>query len=247
MRILSGFGLSVFLAATAATSQTIHSRGGFTLPPPPDAATQPVTDNYSGTKVTDDYRWLEDANSSDTKTFIDEENAYTARYMQDARIRPQVVDALENLEQVTVWAVPIQRGADLFFEKRLAGEEQAAIYMRHGWTGPASQAKDKLLIDPAQFSRDPNTSVDLDDVSRDGSLIAYSVRQGGADETTVQFYNVKTGKTLFDVLPSAIHYLGRLYARRQRRVLHAHRRQRHAALRAQAWHPHLRRQACFRQ
>ena len=44
----------------------------------------------------------------------------------------------------------------LFFEKRLAGEDQASIYVRHGWTG-----KDKRLVDPAQFSRDPNTSVDL--------------------------------------------------------------------------------------
>ena len=184
----------------------VASRAGFTLPPPPDVETRLVSDDYSGTQVTDDYRWLEDANSADTKSFIDEQNAYTGRYMEDARIRPQVVDALESLEQVTVWGTPIQRGDDLFFEKRLAGEDQAAIYMRHGWMGPASQSKDKRLVDPAQFSRDPNTSVDLDDVSRDGSLIAYSVRQGGADETTVQFYNVKSGKTLFDVLPSANHF-----------------------------------------
>ena len=212
MRRTFGWVCVLLLAGAAcASSQTIHSRGGFTLPPPPDVDAQPVTDTYSGTKVTDNYRWLEDANSTETTTFIDEENAYTARYMQDARIRPQVVDALENLEQVTVWSVPIQRGNDLFFEKRLAGEDQAAIYMRHAWTGPApqapaSQTKDKRLIDPAQFSRDPNTSVQLDDVARDGSMIAYGVRQGGADETTVQFYNVKTGKTLFDVLPSAIHF-----------------------------------------
>ena len=71
------------------------------------------------------------------------------------------------------WSVPIQRGNDLFFQKRLAGEEQSSIYVRHGWA-----EKDKRLIDPAQFSRDPNTSVDLADVSRDGSLVAYRVRAG---------------------------------------------------------------------
>ena len=96
---------------------------------------------------------------------------------------------------------PIERGNDYFFEKRLAGEDQTSIYMRHGWTG-----KDERLIDPAQFSRDPNTSVELADVSRDGSLVAYGVRQGGADETTVRVYNVKTGKTLEDELPSGIHW-----------------------------------------
>jgi prolyl oligopeptidase len=62
------------------------------------------------------------------------------------------------------------------------------------------------LIDPAQFSRDPNTSVDLADVSRDGTLVAYRVRAGGADETTICVFNVKTRKKLEDELPAAIHW-----------------------------------------
>ena len=95
------------------------------------------------------------------------------------------------------WTVPIQRGNDLFFEKMLAGEDQSSIYVRHGWA-----EKDKRLIDPAQFSRDPNTSVDLADVSRDGTLVAYLVREGGADETTVRIFNVKTERRSMDELPA---------------------------------------------
>jgi hypothetical protein len=37
----------------------------------------------------------------------------------------------------------------------------------------AGPAKDERLIDPAKLSRDPNTSVGIDDVSRDGTLLAY--------------------------------------------------------------------------
>ena len=188
------------LSGVIASSQTIHSRGGFTLPPPPDAEAVPVTDDYFGTKIQDNYRWLENASSPETKTFIDAENAYTQRYMEQARIRPQISDDMDALEHVSSWTVPIERGNDLFFEKMLAGEEQSSIYVRHGWA-----EKDKRLIDPAQFSRDPNTSVNLDDVSRDGTLVAYDVRQGGADESTVRVFNVKTGKTLDDELPSGIY------------------------------------------
>ncbi len=179
-------------------AQTIHGRGGITLPPPPEAKTAPVTDNYDGTKVVDNYRWLEDANSPETQAFIDDENTYTARYFEQARMRPQFADDLDQLEHVSTWTVPIERGDDLFFEKLLAGEGQASIYVRHGWA-----EKDKRLIDPAQFSRNPNTSIELADVSRDGTLLAYLVREGGADETTLHVFNVKTGKTLFDVLPIA--------------------------------------------
>lgn len=171
------------------------------LPPPPVVDAKPVTDNYNGTKVTDNYRWLEDAQSDQTQKFIDDENAYTARYMDQARIRPQIVDGLEDLEQIDQWSIPRERGEDYFFEKRLAGEDQSSIYMRQGWTG-----KDKRLVDPAQFSKDPNTSVTLDDVSKDGSVVAYEVREGGADETTVRFYDVKAGKALFDEIPRSLHH-----------------------------------------
>jgi prolyl oligopeptidase len=181
-------------------AQLIHGRDGITLPPPPEVQATAVTDNYSGTKVTDNYRWLEDAQSNQTKKFIQDENAYSARYMQLAKIRPQVVEDLTALEQTTTWSLPIQRGENYFFTKRLAGEDQASIYMRAGWEG-----KDKRLIDPAQFSKDPNTSVSLADVSRDGLMIAYEVREGGADETTIHFFDVKANKDLFDEIPSAIH------------------------------------------
>ena len=197
--------LALAAAAGAQTINVIHGGDGIKLPPPPDVQQVPVTDNYFGTKITDDYRWLEDAKSPETEKFIDDENTYTARYMEQARLRPLVVEGLENLMQVTTWTLPIQRGGDYFFEKRLAGAGQAAIYMRHGWTGADSTGKDKLLVDPVKFSRDPNTSVHLDDVSRDGSILAYEVRQGGADQTTVHFYNIQTGKTLFDELPNAIY------------------------------------------
>lgn len=201
LRRLGGCLTVCVFASVFAVAQNIHGRDGIKLPLPPEAKKIPVTDDYFGTKITDGYRWLEDAASSETRAFINDENAYTQRYLQQARIRPQIANDLENLEQVSTWTRPIQRGEDLFFMKRLAGEGQASIYVRRGWTG-----KDKRLIDPAQLSRNPNTSVELMDVSRDGNLVAYGVREGGEDETTVHIYNVKTGKTLFDTLPRSIYW-----------------------------------------
>ena len=99
--------------------QTIHGRDGITLPPPPAVDAAPVTDNYFGTKIVDSYRWLEDSKSDETRAFIDAENAYTGRYMKQARIRPQVVDDLTDLENVSAAGTPWQRGESYFFRKRL--------------------------------------------------------------------------------------------------------------------------------
>jgi prolyl oligopeptidase len=196
------WGMVLWVAlASSATAQTIHGREGITLPSPPPVEAIPVADDYFGTKIPDSYRWLEDAKSTRTRAFIDAQNAYTARYMKQVRIRSQIVDDLDALENVSKWSLPILRGDSSFFEKRLAGEEQASIYVRRG----SGTSKDERLIDPAALSRDPNTSVELADVSRDGALVAYEVRQGGADETTVRIADVKTRKTLEDELPSGLY------------------------------------------
>ncbi len=200
MRRALGLPLWVMVGVSA-MAQTIHGREGITMPSPPAVEAIPVSDDYFGTKVLDSYRWLEDAGSPETRAFIDAQNAYTARYLKQARIRAQALDDLDALENISETGAPRERGESYFFSKRLAGEQQFSIYLRHGWTG-----KDERLIDPAALSRDTNTSVILEDVSRDGMLLAYAVKQGGADETSVHVLNVSTRKTLEDELPTARYF-----------------------------------------
>jgi len=172
-------GLAVVMgvvAGASALSQTIHGREGITLPAPPAVEAIPVSDNYFGTKIPDSYRWLEDARSPETRAFIDAQNAYTARYLKQARIRPQAVDDMDVLENVSETEAPIERANSYFFSRRLAGEQQFSIYVRHGWSG-----KDERLIDPAKLTRDPNSSVGTADVSRDGTLLAYYFKRTNFD------------------------------------------------------------------
>jgi prolyl oligopeptidase len=189
------------VAAIAQQRGVVHGRDGITLPPPPVAAVKPVTDNYFGTKVVDDYRWLENANTPETKAWIAEENAYTQKYLLQVKITPQIQRQLTALERVDHYSTPTLRAGKYFFTKRLADENQASIYVRDGWTG-----KDVKLVDAAKLSKDQDTSVHIADVSDDGGLLVYAVRQGGADESVLHFLRVNERRDLPDVLPSARYF-----------------------------------------
>jgi prolyl oligopeptidase len=194
--------LGISLLATACTAGAQHTpevRGenGITLPPPPVAAVHTVTDDYDGTKIEDNYRWLEDAQSPETRAWITEENKYTQRYLSRVSIRPEMVKRLTQLQRTDVYSIPSVREGNYFFEKRLADENQASIYVRHGWKG-----QDERLIDATKLSADQNTSIAIDDISDDGRLLVYSIRQGGADEHSIHIFDVAARKDLADVLPS---------------------------------------------
>ena len=76
--------------ALNAQQRDVRGGDGITLPAPPVAAVKPVTDDYSGTKIVDNYRWLEDAKSPETRAWIDEENAYTAKYLAQVKMLPEI-------------------------------------------------------------------------------------------------------------------------------------------------------------
>ena len=75
------------------------------------------------------------------------------------------------------------------------------IYMRKGLEG-----SDTVLVDPHPMSPERTTSVNMLDISEDGSLLAYGVRQGGEDEVSVRLMNVDTGEHLPDELPRARYF-----------------------------------------
>jgi prolyl oligopeptidase len=199
----SAFAAKPPAAARAVPQQTGPIRGdnGISLPPPPVAAVHPVTDDYNGTRVVDDYRWLEDQKSPETGAWITAENAYTQQYLSQVALRPQIAARLTQLQRVDVYSAPSVEGGRYFFTKRLAAENQASIYMRNGWHG-----EDQRLIDATKLSADQNTSVAIYDISEDGALLVYGERQGGADEATLHFFDVDTRKDLADSLPSARYF-----------------------------------------
>jgi prolyl oligopeptidase len=183
------------LAATDAT--TIHGGNGVSLPGPPPAATNTVTDNMNGHSVEDPYRWLEDAKSPQTRAWIAAENSYTASYLAQVKDRPRLVDQLTRLQRTDSYSLPRVEGGKYFFTRRTADENQASIYMRNGWKGAETR-----LVDATKLSQDQNTSVQIDDISSDGQLLVYGVRRGGADEAVHYVLNTITHTQMADALPS---------------------------------------------
>ncbi|HET6843211.1 MAG TPA: prolyl oligopeptidase family serine peptidase [Candidatus Angelobacter sp.] len=188
---------ALFLPTLAVFAQAPRETGATT---PPQTPVRAVVDDYFGHKVTDNYRWLEDQNSPETRAWIDAENAYTDSLLSKVPGREALKQQLAGFLKVDAMSFPRVRNGRYFFNKRRASEDQAALYMRNGISG-----QDELLVDPLPMSPTHTTSVRLADITLDGKVIAYYIQQGGEDEVTPHILDVDTKKEL-DKFPRARYF-----------------------------------------
>ena len=166
---------------------------------PPKTRTDNVKETIHGVEIADPYRWLEDQKSPETRAWLNTQNEYAQNILNSLPGRDQLKQRLTELLKIDTINPPVLRNGRYFFSKRLANQDQAAIYLRKGPEG-----NDELLVDPN--SQDRNSSVSILDVSKDGSLLAYGQRQGGEDEQTVNLLDVDTKRLLPDKFPRGSYF-----------------------------------------
>jgi prolyl oligopeptidase len=164
---------------------------------PPLTPVEPVTEILHGIEITDPYRWLEDQNSPRTRKWLEEQAAYTRAYFDAIpdreRIRMRVRELLALKEVISE---PWNVGDRYFFLKREEDREQPVIVMRDGLFGPET-----VLVDPAQGGSENSVAVSIATISGDSRFLAYSVRQGGTDHSSLEILDVERGIVLPDRLP----------------------------------------------
>jgi prolyl oligopeptidase len=181
--------------ASLVTPSVIRAQGTKPLQPP-KTRTDDVKEWVQGVEIADPYRWLEDQQSPETRAWIDAQNKYTRAFLDSWPGRAALKRRLTDLMKVETLEVPLERNGKYFFKRRAAEQDQGVLYMRVGPEG-----KDEVLVDPNPLSPDKNISVDLRDISSDGTLVAYSLRKGGEDETAVHLLDASTRTELPDQLP----------------------------------------------
>ncbi|HID94090.1 MAG TPA: S9 family peptidase [bacterium (Candidatus Stahlbacteria)] len=200
---LSGFLLRrlwlVCLIATFGTA-AVEVQGQL-VKTPPKTRTDNVKEILHGVEIVDPYRWLEDQESPETRAWIDAQNEYAHSFIDSLPGRKQLKQRITELMKIDRISMPVERNGRYFLSKRAADQELYVIYMREGLDG-----EDEVLIDPHPMSPDHTTSVNLLNVSKDGTVIAYGIREGGEDEVTVKLFDVDRRTDLKDELPKGRYF-----------------------------------------
>lgn len=165
-----------------------------------------IADTYFGNTINDPYRWLEDDRSVETKAWVEAENKVTQNYLNRIPFRSTIKSRLETLWNYEKYTAPFKEGDYTYFYKNDGLQNQYVLYRQKDKT------KTEVFLDPNTFSKDATTSLAGIEFTKDGSMAAYQISEGGSDWRKVIILNTNDraiiGDTLIDVKFSGLAWKG---------------------------------------
>jgi len=163
--------------------------------PYPETRRVDVVDDYHGTPVPDPYRWLEDSEDSEVRTWIEAQNALTNSYLNTIPERETIRERMTQLWDYERYSSPSQRNGKYFWSYNDGLMNQSVLY-----TAEDPSAEGTVLLDPNTFSEDGTVALAGTYLNEDATAMVYSVSDAGSDWKTFHLLDVETGEKLPDTL-----------------------------------------------
>ncbi|MGA7697356.1 MAG: S9 family peptidase, partial [Candidatus Sulfotelmatobacter sp.] len=155
---------------------------------PPKTEKRPLEENFHGTKVVDNYRWLEDGTNADTQKWVEAEMAYTRGLLDPLPGRDAIHKRLTELLSIGSITSPQMGGKYYFYTRREGMQNQPVVYVREGVEG-----KDRVLFDANQLAADGTIALDWYQPSENGRYLVYGTSSSGSEMSTLHIVETKTG------------------------------------------------------
>lgn len=159
----------------------------------PPARRSDHIDHYFDTAVPDPYRWMEDLEAPELRTWIDAENQLTRTYLDQLPTRKTLRARMEELSNYERFSLPQRFGTRFFYTRNSGLQNQAVLYWTEGLEGDP-----QVLFDPNTASADGTVALAGLSLSEDGTLAALALAEAGSDWKSIRIRNVSSGEDLED-------------------------------------------------
>ena len=193
----SGFVPQLFIASLLALG-VIPSAAT----PPPRAAVSPVITRYHGTSVSEDYRWLENGESAETRRWTQRQNDSARAFLDKLPTRSALAADLTrwvNALSADYHDMKLRSGV-VFALKFQPPAQQPVLVMRLGVDDAKSE---KVIVNPEALDPKAGLSIDFFEPSFDARFVAVSLSSEGSEAGTLRVVDVASGQVLPDVVPRA--------------------------------------------
>lgn len=154
------------------------------------------SDFYHGVEISDPYRWLEDDMSDETVKWVKAQNKVTSKFLAKIGFRKKLEKRIKKLNDYEKVGAPFKEGDYEYFYKNTGLQNHSVVYR----TRIGSSQKPEVFIDPNTFSKDGTVALRGLSFTKDGSLLAYMITEGGSDWRKIIIMNTDTKEIIGDTL-----------------------------------------------
>jgi prolyl oligopeptidase len=165
----------------------------------PATPRHPVTDEYHGVRVVDDYRWLENGDDPEVRQWSEQQNRYTRATLDTIASRPRILERLREISRSAsaTYSALQSRGGALFALKAQPPAQRPYLVQM---ASPDDLHSERVVVDPNALDHSGTTAIDFYVPSLDGRLVAVSLSRSGTEEGTIHVYESATGRSLDDTI-----------------------------------------------
>lgn len=179
---------NIFLAIILFTAQLVLAQYKY-----PATKENPVTDDYFGTKITDNYRWMEDLKSPEVQDWFRKQSDYSHQIIDKIPNRDELFKRMKEVQNMGGDSFEIieQRKNIYFYTKTKKNENLSKLYMRE-----LSAGKEIMIFDPEILGK--GTQIMNFTIDSKAERIAILFSKSGGEICYLRILDLKTKKLLND-------------------------------------------------
>lgn len=132
--------------------------------------------NFFGTEVKDPYRWMENDTTKAVADWVAKENEVTFGYLQHIPFRDAIRKRLDKVQNYERLSAPRKEGDYYYYSRNTGLQNHNVQYRKKELNGT-----EEVFLDPNNFSADGTVALAGMSFSKDGSLLAVQIQEGGSD------------------------------------------------------------------
>jgi prolyl oligopeptidase len=148
-----------------------------------------------GYEIEDQYRWLEDFTSEESKEWVDRQNKFTKKFIGKNKFKKAISNDLSDTWETESISIPYKEKEKTFYYFNDGTWQQSKLMIKD-----CGDCEARVLLDPNTLSSDGTVSLGGTSVSNDASLLAYSISDGGSDWRIWKVIDIETGEYLPDTI-----------------------------------------------
>jgi prolyl oligopeptidase len=155
----------------------------------------PTSFTKHGITIIDDYSWLEDIKSPETKKWVEDENNLTISHLEEIKKKYDLEKKIKEYNQYNSSSLPQKKGKYFYSKYRSDNSKPPSIYYRKKLDDHPIE-----ILNTTKIFNNANVLLGGFYPSQSSNLLAYSVSLDGSDKNEIRFIDINKKQNLEDII-----------------------------------------------